>query len=252
MDRAVGEEALEGGPGTLAAHGVEGAEHHCLGCVVDDDVDARGSLEGANVAALAADDPALELVRRQLHHSDRRVARLLRSLALHRGDQDLPALFSSFFADPGLSRANALGDLAGQLTLHSAQQLRACLVLRQGGHTLQLSLDRTALIFDRLSQGFELGLSATQALLVRIQLAQTALDSFLTLVGALLEPGDLSPALADLGLAFVPASRRLLFRGQKDRLAVLLGDDPQVFLAQIVSVAGFACPRNAASRVQER
>jgi hypothetical protein len=95
------------------------------------------------------------------------------------------------------------------------------------------------LILDRLSQGFEFGLSATQALLVRIQLAETPLDSFLTLVGALLEPGHLSPALADLGLAFVPAPRGLLFGGEEDCLAVLLGDDAQVFLAKVVGVTGF-------------
>ena len=47
----------------LAADGVEAAdEHDGLGRVVDDQVDAGRLLEGADVAALAADDPALHLV----------------------------------------------------------------------------------------------------------------------------------------------------------------------------------------------
>ena len=64
VDAPVAEEALEGRPGDLAAHRVEGAEHDRLGGVVDDDVDAGRRLERADVAALAPDDAALELVGR--------------------------------------------------------------------------------------------------------------------------------------------------------------------------------------------
>ena len=57
---------VEGHPGDLAADRVEAGEDHRLGRVVDDQVDAGRLLEGADVAALAADDPALHLVRRQV------------------------------------------------------------------------------------------------------------------------------------------------------------------------------------------
>ena len=48
----------------LAADRVEAAEQHRLGGVVDDQVDPGDLLEGADVAALAADDPALHVVGR--------------------------------------------------------------------------------------------------------------------------------------------------------------------------------------------
>ena len=62
MDAAVGDELGERDPGDLAADRVEARDDDGLGRVVDDQVDAGRLLEGADVAALAADDPALHLV----------------------------------------------------------------------------------------------------------------------------------------------------------------------------------------------
>ena len=50
MDSPVGDELVEREPGDLAADGVEGADDDHAGGVVDDDVDAGGLLEGADVA----------------------------------------------------------------------------------------------------------------------------------------------------------------------------------------------------------
>ena len=68
VDPAVGDQLLQGEPGDLAADRVEAAQQHRLGGVVDDQVDAGDLLEGADVAALAADDPALHVVAGQVHH----------------------------------------------------------------------------------------------------------------------------------------------------------------------------------------
>ena len=65
VDTPVGEQLGEREARGLAAHAVEPGEHHCLGRVVDDEVDAGGVLEGADVAPLAADDAALHVVGRQ-------------------------------------------------------------------------------------------------------------------------------------------------------------------------------------------
>jgi hypothetical protein len=54
-------------PGDLTPDRVEGADDDGLGGVIDDQVNARRLLEGADVAALAADDPALHFVVRQVH-----------------------------------------------------------------------------------------------------------------------------------------------------------------------------------------
>ena len=48
--------------GDLAANVVEGADDDHPGRIVDDDVHAGGLLEGADVAAFAADDAALHVV----------------------------------------------------------------------------------------------------------------------------------------------------------------------------------------------
>ena len=62
MDAAVLDEALERDAADLAADRVEAREDDCLRRVVDDQVDAGELLEGADVAALAADDAALHVV----------------------------------------------------------------------------------------------------------------------------------------------------------------------------------------------
>ena len=60
----------------LAADAVERREHDRLRRVVDDEVDAGEVLEGADVAAFAADDPALHVVGRELDERDGRLGRV--------------------------------------------------------------------------------------------------------------------------------------------------------------------------------
>ena len=65
MDPAVDYELVEGDPRHLPADRVKAADDHGLGRVVDDDVDAGRLLQGPDVAALATDDPALHILRRE-------------------------------------------------------------------------------------------------------------------------------------------------------------------------------------------
>ena len=92
VDPAVDDQRLHRDPGDLAADRVEAAQHHGLGGVVDDDVDAGDLLEGPDVAALAADDPALHVVAGQVHHRDRRLGGLLGREPLHDGAQHAAGL----------------------------------------------------------------------------------------------------------------------------------------------------------------
>ena len=64
--RPSSDELLEGEPADLAPDRVEAGQQHRLGGVVDDHVDAGDGLEGADVAAFAADDAALHLVAGQV------------------------------------------------------------------------------------------------------------------------------------------------------------------------------------------
>ncbi len=58
---------------SLPADGVEARQDDRLGRVVDDDIDARGHLQSPDVAALAADDPALHVVGGQVDDGHRRL-----------------------------------------------------------------------------------------------------------------------------------------------------------------------------------
>ena len=68
--------------GHLAAVGIEAGEDDRAGRVVDDQVDAGGELERADVAPLAADDAALEIVARQVDDRDRGLDGVLGGAAL--------------------------------------------------------------------------------------------------------------------------------------------------------------------------
>ena len=71
VDAAVGEQLLQRHAGDLAADAVEAGQDHGVRRVVDDEVDAGEVLEGADVAALAADDAALHVVGGQLDDATR-------------------------------------------------------------------------------------------------------------------------------------------------------------------------------------
>src|SRR5215217_4901763 len=77
VDAAVGDQLLQGEAADLAPDRVEAGQQDRLGGVVDDQVDAGDGLEGADVAALAADDAALHVVRGQRQDRDGRLRGLL-------------------------------------------------------------------------------------------------------------------------------------------------------------------------------
>ena len=74
---------LERQPGDLAPHAVEARQQHRARGVVDDEVDPGERLERADVAPLAADDAALELVGLELHHRHGGLHRVAAGHALH-------------------------------------------------------------------------------------------------------------------------------------------------------------------------
>ena len=77
MDAAVGDQPLDRLLRDLAPIRIEAREDDRAGRVVDDQVDAGGQLERADVAPLAADDAALEIVARQIDDRHGRFDRVL-------------------------------------------------------------------------------------------------------------------------------------------------------------------------------
>ena len=147
VDPAVAHQLRERDPGDLAADRVEAREDDRLRRVVDDQVDPGGLLERADVAALAADDPALHLVVRQVDDGHGVLRGVVRGDALHRGQDDVAGLLRGLLAGPPLDRAGeldgvVLGLLADGLEEHALGVL--------GGHAADLLEGDDALLVELL------------------------------------------------------------------------------------------------------
>ena len=183
---------------------------------------------------------------------DGRLAALLGRLALHRRDENLAAALAGLLANLDLGLTDPLGDLRHQLAFDAADHLDAGLLLGKRGDPLELLGDQGALILDRLAQGLELGFTTGQPLLVGVQLAEPALEPLLALVGPLLEPRDLRPALANLRLGLVPAACGLLLRGEQHRFCFLLDRADLLETAFSVRVVRDPAFRHGSARVDNR
>ena len=120
VDAAVGDERLERDAADLAAHRVEAGEDDRLGRVVDDEVDAGHLLEGADVAALAADDAALHVVARDVDDRDGRLGGVVGGDALDGDADDVAGLLVGLFAGAGLGLADERGGVALDVVLDAA------------------------------------------------------------------------------------------------------------------------------------
>ena len=106
VDAAVRDEALERDAADLAADRVEAREDDGLGRVVDDQVDAGQLLEGADVAALAADDAALHVVARDVDDRDGRLGGVVGGDALDGDADDVAGLLVGLLAGARLGLAD--------------------------------------------------------------------------------------------------------------------------------------------------
>ena len=200
VDAAVGNELFQGDAGDFPPDGIKAGQDDRLGRVVDDQVDARRGLQGADVAPLAADDAALHLVVGQVDHGDRGLGHVVRRALLNRQGDDVAGLFIGLvlclaldFADHdrrvviGFALDVVHDDLAGFLRRHLGDALQFGLLLRAHG-------------LDLLGALFELAAGLVEALFTDLQVVELFVEHLLALQ---------EPALRALG--FVPALAELLF-----------------------------------------
>jgi hypothetical protein len=88
MDAAVLQQPLKSQAGDLAANAVEAGQEDRARRVVDDEIDPRQGFEGADVAPLAPDDAALQLVRLERDDRNGGLDRVAAGHALHAGGKD--------------------------------------------------------------------------------------------------------------------------------------------------------------------
>ena len=140
VDAAVGDQPLDGLLGDLAAVRIEAGQDDRARRVVDDQVDAGGELERADVAPLAADDAPLQIVARQIDDRDGRLDRVLGGAALDRlGDVVLGAIDGGL-ARFGVEALQQVGRVVARVAFDLLDQQLLGLVGRQAGHALELVL----------------------------------------------------------------------------------------------------------------
>ena len=140
MDAAVGDETLDRLARDLAAERIEAGEDDRARRVVDDQLDAGGGFERADVAAFAADDPALQVVARQIDDRDGGLDGVFGGAALDRVGDDLLRAARRGLAGFGLEALDHVGGVAPRVGFHLLQQHVARFVGREAGDSLQLAL----------------------------------------------------------------------------------------------------------------
>ena len=122
VDAAVQDELFQGQAGDLPADGVEAGDGDGLRGVVDDEVHAGEGLQGADVAAFAADDPALHLVVGQGNDGDGGLRHVVSGTALDGQADDLLGLGVGLFLVVGLGFLDLHGGLVGHFGLQLGDQ----------------------------------------------------------------------------------------------------------------------------------
>ena len=193
MDAAVGDELVERDFGDFAADGVERADDHDAGRVVDDDVDAGGLFERADVASFAADDAALHFVAGNIDRAGRGFGGVGGGETLNRREQDFFRLYVGDRGDFLLTLHDQGALLVRQLLIEPLEQSFFRFFRAQAADLMEgLTLG--------IEQVVQLRLAAVGVFELFSQLALVVLDHlllFLELVGASLRA---SPAVCRDGV----------------------------------------------------
>ena len=210
LDPPVLDELLERHARGLPADRVEAGEHHGLGGVVDDDVDARRGLERADVPALPADDPALHVLARQREDADAGLCGLLGRDPLDRDRDDLAGPLLALLAGALLD----LADLRHRAPLGLVDHLGSELLPGLGGRHPRDPLELRLVLVGGLLQLFP---HERELVLPLLQLRGSPVDPLAALaeVGlglgdAAFEAPDLLAAVLEVLLGLAPHPRGFL------------------------------------------
>ena len=212
MDPAVGDQLGDRQPGDLAADGVEAGQDDRLGRVVDDQVDPGRQLQRPDVAALAADDPALHLVGRQVDDRDRVLGGVLRSHPLHRGDDDVAGLVLGLLAGAPLDRPGELDRVVLGLLADGLDQDGLGILGRQAGDAFERG-DLLRMRPCELVAGLvQLALALQQLPIALLEHVGPLVELLVTLEEPALEAGQLASAGSRLFLRFALQPELLVLR----------------------------------------
>jgi hypothetical protein len=222
------DQLLERHPGDLATQSVERREDDRLRRVVDDEVDAGEVLERADVAALAADDPTLHVVRRELDDGHRGLGGVAGGDALERVGDQVAGAAACLGAGLLFLLADAERELVPDQVLRLLEQVLLRLRDRERSGPLEIGERLVPGGLELLLELAHVHLSVVQALLAPVELRRAQLHLVLGLREALLDLRHLlAPALhlgLDLGAELDRELARLDLRFPPDGLGLSLGD----------------------------
>src|SRR3954453_13623984 len=230
MDAAVLDQLRQRQLRDLAPDPVEGREHDRLRGVVDDHVDPGEVLEGPNVAALAADDPALHVVGRQLDQGDRGLGCVIRGHALESVGDEVPRAPLGLAPRLLLGLAHVARELVPDQLLRALEQVRLRLVDGHARDPLQLGLLDVACALELFLELLRVQLPVGDPLFAPRQLGQLAVDLVFLREYALFDLQRLGPSGRDFLLDFGPEPDGLLprldlrFSAERVGVSTRLGD----------------------------
>src|SRR5579862_218349 len=198
MDPAVLDELRQREPRDLAPEAVEGRENDRMRCVVDDEVNAGQVLERADVPALAADDPALNVVRRELDHGYGRLGSVTRGNALQRVGDEVACPAAGLRPRFVLEHPHTPGQLVARLRLPPLDEVRPGVCLRHPGDSLELRDPRGPCVLELVLECPEVRLPVGEPLMSPVELGELLLDLELLRQHAPLDLQDLCAPVGEL------------------------------------------------------
>ena len=223
MDPSVDDQPFDGFLRDLAPIGIETRQDDRARRIVDNEIDAGRQLEGADVAPLAADDAALEIVAREIDHRHRGLDGVLGGRALNRLGDVLFRAIGGHFARFGVEPLQEIGGIVPRFALDLLDEQLLRFVGRQAGDALELVLllrDQAVVFLGRRVREL---LAIGDRLLARLEVLVETLRGRLTLGQRRLEA--MEGLLEGLGLVSIVA-RLLLGLGQ-DLVGLLFGLEQQ-------------------------
>ncbi len=219
VDTAVGNQLLDCLLGDFAAVRIEPRKDDRARRVVDDQIDAGGQFECADIAPLASDDPSLEIVAWQVDHGHRGFDGVLGSAALDGFGDVLFGLVGRSLAGFRIEPLEQVGGVVPGIVLDLLEQELLGFVGRQARHAFELVLlaGDQLLVFAR--GGLRLLLALGDPLLAALQFLFDALEGELAF-GELRLASD--EALFER-LRLLSLLARLPFGAGEDLVRLLLG-----------------------------
>ena len=200
MDATVGNEVLEGDAGNLATDRVEARELHGLGRVVDDEVHAGHLLESADVAALAADDAALEVIGRNVHRGERDFADVVGGATLDGGGKNAASGALALDARALLALADDSGALARHIVANAIEQLLVGLVGGEAADALEFGSVLALELLDVAGALLNLASLAGELVLLLVERVGATVEGLLALKQAALALANFAGTLGRLSL----------------------------------------------------